>query len=151
MVWDSISAAGGRAALQRCSTQNVLTVRFNPEIRERSLDALRWGLVPIWAKDPSIGNKLINARAETLADKPSFRDAFAKRRCLIPASAFYEWKKPDAPSNLMPSAWPMAACSPSLGCGSAEGDILRSCTIITTEANDTLRPIHNRMPRDPGA
>jgi putative SOS response-associated peptidase YedK len=71
-------------------TQNVLAVRFNPETRERSLDALRWGLVPIWAKDPSIGNKLINARAETLADKPSFRDAFAKRRCLIPASAFYD-------------------------------------------------------------
>jgi putative SOS response-associated peptidase YedK len=81
-------------------TQNVLAVRFNPETRERSLDALRWGLVPIWAKDPSIGNKLINARAETVADKPSFRDAFAKRRCLIPASAFYEWKNPDAPKGV---------------------------------------------------
>jgi putative SOS response-associated peptidase YedK len=134
-------------------TQNVLAVRFNPETRERSLDALRWGLVPIWAKDPSIGNKLINARAETLADKPSFRDAFVKRRCLIPASAFYEWKKPDAPKGTkQPYAIGMANGGLFAFAGlwerwkTPEGDILRSCTIITTEANDTLRPIHDRMP-----
>jgi putative SOS response-associated peptidase YedK len=134
-------------------TQDVLAVRFNPETRERSLDTLRWGLVPIWTKDPSIGHKLFNARAETVADKASFRDAFAKRRCLIPASAFYEWKKPAAPKGAkQPYAIGMANAGLFAFAGLWErwknpaGDILRSCTIITTEANDTLRPIHDRMP-----
>jgi putative SOS response-associated peptidase YedK len=74
-------------------TQGVLTVRFNPETRERSLDILRWGLVPHWAKDLSFGSRCINARAETIASTPAFRDAFKSRRCIIPASGFYEWKK----------------------------------------------------------
>ena len=77
-------------------TQDILAVRFNPETKERTLDALRWGLVPYWAKDIKIGYSLINAKAETVAEKPAFREAFASRRCLIPADAFYEWKKLDA-------------------------------------------------------
>jgi putative SOS response-associated peptidase YedK len=74
-------------------TQPALALRFNPNTRARSLDALRWGLVPHWAKDLSVGAKMINARAEGIADKPSFGMAFAKRRCLIPAGGFYEWQK----------------------------------------------------------
>jgi putative SOS response-associated peptidase YedK len=77
-------------------TQDILAVRFNPETKERILDALRWGLVPYWAKDIKIGYSLINAKAETVAEKPAFREAFKSRRCLIAADGFYEWKKLDA-------------------------------------------------------
>src|SRR6266478_8273337 len=77
-------------------TQDILFVRFNPETKERTLDALRWGLVPFWAKDIKIGYSLINAKAETVAEKPAFREAFKSRRCLIAADGFYEWKKLDA-------------------------------------------------------
>ena len=75
-------------------TQDILVVRFNPEIRERSLDVLHWGLIPIWAKDRKIEYSTINARCETVDTKPVFRDAFAKRRCIIPVDGFYEWKGP---------------------------------------------------------
>jgi putative SOS response-associated peptidase YedK len=71
----------------------VLAIRFNPETKQRSLDALRWGLIPYWAKDPKIMNKTINARVETVDTAPSYRQAFKKRRRLIPADGFYEWKK----------------------------------------------------------
>jgi putative SOS response-associated peptidase YedK len=74
-------------------SQKVLTIRFNPEIQQRSLDALQWGLIPYWAKDPKISYRTINARAETVDKAPSFRQAFRKRRCLIPADGFYEWRK----------------------------------------------------------
>src|SRR5258708_39493758 len=74
-------------------TDSVLTVRFNPKTKERTLDALRWGLVPHWAKDLKIGSRMINARVETVATMPAFRDAFKARRCIIPASGFYEWKR----------------------------------------------------------
>ena len=74
-------------------SQNVLVIRFNPKKAQRSLDALRWGLVPYWAKDPKIGYRTINARMESVDTAPSFREAFKKRRCLIPADGFYERKK----------------------------------------------------------
>ncbi|HJY92938.1 MAG TPA: SOS response-associated peptidase [Candidatus Acidoferrum sp.] len=74
-------------------SQKVLTIRFNPETQQRSLDALQWGLIPYWAKDPKIAYKTINARVETVDTAPSYRQAFRKRRCLIPADGFYEWKK----------------------------------------------------------
>jgi putative SOS response-associated peptidase YedK len=77
-------------------SQDVLAVRFDAEAGQRTLDALRWGLVPFWAKDIKIGYSLINAKAETVAEKPAFRDAFTARRCLIAADGFYEWKKLDA-------------------------------------------------------
>src|SRR5690348_12552962 len=76
-------------------TDNLAVVRFNPQSRTRALDLLRWGLVPLWAKDPSFGPKCINARRETVATNNIFRDAFERRRCLIPADAFYEWRKPE--------------------------------------------------------
>jgi putative SOS response-associated peptidase YedK len=74
-------------------SQQVLTIRFNPETQQRSLDALQWGLIPSWANDPKIGYKTVNARVETIDTAPSFREAFKKRRCLIPADGFYEWQK----------------------------------------------------------
>ena len=74
-------------------TQNVLAIRFNPETKQRTLDALRWGLIPNWAKDPKIANRTINARVETVDTAPSYRQAFKKRRCLLPVDTFFEWKK----------------------------------------------------------
>ena len=74
-------------------TQDLAVVRFNPQSRQRSLDLLRWGLVPLWAKDPSSGPRCINARSETVATNAIFREAFERRRCLVPADAFYEWQK----------------------------------------------------------
>ena len=133
-------------------TQDVLAVRFNPESRASALDKLRWGLIPIWATDKSIGAKLINARGETLAEKPSFRDAFNKRRCLIPADAFYEWRK--TASGKQAYAVALAARAPMAFAGlwerwkdpAAGGEIVRSCAIVTTAANALLAPIHERMP-----
>jgi hypothetical protein len=93
-------------------TQPVLTVRFNPQTKERSLDPLRWGLVPHWAKDVSFGARCINARAETVATTPAFRDAFKSRRCLIPASDFYERKKTGTtktPYAILPEGDPLFA------------------------------------------
>src|SRR5258708_2658765 len=78
-------------------SQDVLAIRFNPETKQRSLDALRWGLIPYWAKDPKIAYRTINARAESVDTAPSYRQAFKKRRCLIPADGFYEWRKTAKP------------------------------------------------------
>jgi len=111
----------------------------------------QWGLVPSWAKDPAIGVKMINARAETVAEKPAFRAAFRRRRCLIPASGFYEWQKP-ARGPKQPF-WIAAADGGLLTFAglwetwlSPDGGELQTCTIITTAANDSLAPIHHRMP-----
>ncbi|MEP7181272.1 MAG: SOS response-associated peptidase [Betaproteobacteria bacterium] len=120
----------------------------------RELVRMRWGLVPRWAKDPSIGAKMINARGETIAEKPSFRTAYRKHRCLLPADGFYEWVQVGGGSH--PTKQPMHIGmkdgSPFGFAGlaerwlSAEGEVLDSCTIVTTEANELLRPIHDRMP-----
>jgi putative SOS response-associated peptidase YedK len=135
-------------------TDPVLAVRVHPRTGERSLDALRWGLVPHWAKDLSGGAKLINARAETLATTPSFREAFERRRCLIPASGFYEWRKDEktrTPFAIVPADAPLFAFAglwenwrdSSQG---ADAPWVRSCTIVTGEPNALLQPIHQRMP-----
>lgn len=116
----------------------------------RQLKSLRWGLIPRWAKDPRIGYKLINARSETAATKPSFREALAKRRCLIPADGFYEWQK--TPTGKQPFYFQMTDRSVFAFAGlwerwrSPTGDVITSCTILTTSANILLRPIHERMP-----
>ncbi|HYA14436.1 MAG TPA: SOS response-associated peptidase [Syntrophales bacterium] len=110
----------------------------------------RWGLIPSWAKDPSIGNKLINARAETLAEKPSFKDAFKRRRCLIIADGFYESLKDR--KKKVPFFFRLKTGKPFGFAGlyetwtSPEGQAVNTCTIITTEPNDLIQPIHNRMP-----
>ncbi len=119
----------------------------------RSLDWMRWGLVPQWAKDPAIGNSLINARAETAHEKPSFRAAFARRRCLIPADGFYEWQK--APMGKGPSTpyfFYAADHKPFAFAGlwelwqASDGSEIQTCTILTTSANSLVAPIHERMP-----
>ncbi len=131
-------------------TQDVIAVRFNPETRERTLDALRWGLIPFWAKDPSIGSRLINARAESLAEKPAFRDAFLERRCLIPADGFYEWKKAGGaktPYAIVPREGPFAFAGLWERWKDPKSqEAVRSCTIVTGEPNRLVAPIHNRMP-----
>ncbi len=111
---------------------------------------MRWGLVPYWAKDLSIGAKLINARADSLAVKPAFRDALAKRRCIIPASGFFEWQGTGAGKTpwyiTSQSGEPLSFAGLWERWKNPEGEWLRSATIITTDTNDTLRPLHNRMP-----
>ena len=135
-------------------TDPVLAVRFNAKTRERTLDALRWGLVPHWAKDLKAGATKINARAETVATLPAFRDAFQARRCLIPASGFYEWKKAGGtrqPYAVVPEGEPLFAFAGlwenwrdrTAGEGA---EWIRTCAIITGEPNELVAPIHNRMP-----
>ena len=118
----------------------------------RRVEFMRWGLVPSWAKDISIGSKLINARAETVTEKPSFRSAFVHRRCLILADGFYEWQKTGTKSPSVPYYFRLEDGGPFAFAGlwefwqSPEGDELKTCTIITTEANDRVAPVHDRMP-----
>jgi putative SOS response-associated peptidase YedK len=114
------------------------------------LDAFKWGLIPFWAKTASIGYKMINARADTVAEKPSFRNAFKQRRCLIPADGFYEWKvigKEKQPYRILLKdqlIFSMAGLWETWT--SPEGEEVKSCTIITTEPNELMVDIHNRMP-----
>ena len=131
-------------------SQEILTIVRQKE--ENWLDKFHWGLVPFWAKDISIGNKMINARAESVAEKPSFRNAFKKRRCLIPADGFYEWKGPKGDKQPMfitlPDKTPFAFAGlwETWNDKDAPDSIYKSCTIITTQASDSMRPIHHRMP-----
>ncbi len=115
---------------------------------QRRIGPLRWGLVPSWASDEKIGNKMINARAETLSEKPAFRQSFARRRCIIPADGYYDWKKdskqPFRITRNDQSIFSLAALYDSWI--SADGNKLYTCTIITVESNDLLLPIHDRMP-----
>lgn len=115
----------------------------------RVLADMQWGLVPAWSRDKTIGARLINARAETLAEKPAFRNALCKSRCLIPADGFYEWRK--AGSRKIPMYIRLIGGRPFVFAGlhefwRGEGEELVSCTIITTQANEKVRPIHERMP-----
>ena len=120
----------------------------------RRLDFMQWGLVPSWARDISIGNKLINARAETINEKPSFRTAFQRRRCLILADGFYEWSKANKSKGITaePYLFQLKGGAPFAFAGlwenweSSEGDVLKSCTIITTRANGLVAQVHERMP-----
>jgi putative SOS response-associated peptidase YedK len=130
-------------------TQPVLAI---PNDGHNKADFFVWGLIPTWAKDPSIGNRLINARGETLAEKPSFRGSYKYKRCLIIADGFYEWKQQPGTKTKIPHFIHMQDRQPFAFAGlwdewnSPDGSQLRSCTIITTEPNDFMAPIHNRMP-----
>ena len=128
-------------------TQAVLTVTNRDA---RHAEYMRWGLIPSWAKDASIGNRMINARGETVAQKPSFRNALQRRRCLVLADGFYEWQKVGKGKQpmriVLKSREPFAFAGLWETWRNPEGETIRSCTIITTEANDLLRPIHERMP-----
>lgn len=119
---------------------------------ENRLDYFVWGLIPSWAKDPTIGNRMINARAETLAERPAFRNSFRRKRCLILADGFYEWKQTNGASRKQPMYIYLKDRRPFAFAGlwdtwfAPDGSEVRSCTIITTQPNELLQSIHNRMP-----
>jgi len=133
-----------------CAPSQMLPVVSNDAPDKFSL--FRWGLIPFWAKDKSIGNKLINARAETIAKKPSFRTSFKRRRCLIPADAFYEWRKEPGTKNKIPyrifltdqPLFSMAGIWDQWK--NPEGETIRSFSIITSSPNELMKEIHQRMP-----
>ena len=128
-------------------SQDIAAVRMLGE--RRRLDMLRWGLVPAWAKDVKIGYRMINARAETVADKPAWRTAFRLRRCLIPADGFYEWRRTadgKQPYHIRMKDGGVFGLAGIWERREAADGVLESCSIIVTEANDTIRPVHDRMP-----
>ena len=125
----------------------VLIVRQDGERRGAAM--VKWGLVPRWAKDPSMGARMNNARAETAAAKPSFRDAYRRRRCLIPASGFYEWKPEHGlkqPYYFHPAAGGLFAFAGLWERWEGPGGPLETCAVLTTEANAVMAPVHDRMP-----
>lgn len=130
-------------------SQNSPTVIVNKDNRE--LKMMRWGLVPFWAKEISIGYKMINAKAETVHEKPSYRKPFKERRCLVLADGFYEWKRPDKKTKI-PFLFVLKTRGPFAFAGlwdlwkNPNGEELLTFTIITTSANELMAPIHDRMP-----
>jgi len=132
-------------------TQMVAIVRITPDTAVRQWQMVRWGLIPSWAKDALIGNRMINARAESVADKPSFRTAFRRRRCLIPADGYFEWQKTGSAKQpyyiRLDDERPFAMAGLwERWLNPATNEPLQSCTIITTQANPLTQPIHDRMP-----
>src|SRR6266403_2618591 len=125
-------------------------VRYDAKDRQRSLDVMRWGLIPYWAKDIKIGFSTINARAEEVDTKPAFREAFQRRRCLVPLDSFYEWQK--TATGKQPYAIALKDRRPMGVAGlwetwrSPAGERIRSFTIITTTPNELCAELHNRMP-----
>jgi putative SOS response-associated peptidase YedK len=127
--------------------------RAEDDRRRRYLSELRWGLIPSWAKDPKVGDRMINARSESLADKPAYERAFRRHRCLVPAEGFYEWQRRGSGKQPMfihrRDGEPMALAGLWAAWrdgNDSEADWLRSCVIVTTNANDTVAPMHDRMP-----
>lgn len=135
------------AARYNCApTQNLAVITAE---QPRRLSFFRWGLIPFWAKDEKIGNKMINARAESIEEKPSYKNAFRQRRCLVPADGFYEWKNENGkkPYRItMKNQMPFAMAGIWESWKSKDGKSIYSFSIITTEANELMKPIHDRMP-----
>ena len=131
-------------------TQEVAAVRVEKPAAERALVHLKWGLVPRWAEDPSIGNRMINARSETVAEKPAFRWAFKKQRCLVLADGYYEWKKL-ADGTKQPYYFRLEGGKP-FGFAALwerwgkEGEEVQSCALLTTSPNELAATVHDRMP-----
>jgi putative SOS response-associated peptidase YedK len=131
-------------------TQPVPVVHQNLDNHRRELTLMHWGLIPSWSRDPNIGARLINARSETVAEKPSFRNAFRRRRCLLPATGFYEWQQ------LTKGKQPFNCCREDGGLFALaglwetwqgpNGEEIESCTILTKAADELMQPIHDRMP-----
>ena len=123
-----------------------------PNDGKNQLDFFVWGLIPSWAKDPTIGNQMINARSETISEKPSFRTAFRRRRCLIPASGFFEWKQEPGRKSKTPMYIRLKSGKPFALAGlwerweAPDGSTVFSCAIVTTQPNELMQVIHNRMP-----
>ncbi|MFO7663194.1 MAG: SOS response-associated peptidase [Chloroflexota bacterium] len=130
-------------------TQPVAAVRLSHR-GDRELTHFQWGLIPSWAKDASLGSKMINARSETVAEKPAFRAAFKRRRCLIPATGFYEWQQVNGrkqPMNIQNAGGGLLSLAGLWELWQPpDGSMLETCTILTTAPNELLEPIHNRMP-----
>ncbi len=130
-------------------TQPVLAIPNNDKFKA---DFFVWGLIPMWAKDPSIGSRLINARGETVAEKPSFRGSLKYKRCIVLADGFYEWKAQPGRKSKTPFFIHMKDRKPFAFAGlwdiwnSPDGSTIKSCTLITTEPNDLMKMIHDRMP-----
>jgi putative SOS response-associated peptidase YedK len=132
-------------------TQEVAIIRQDSKEPKRRFALMRWGLIPYWAKDPSIANRAINAMSETAAEKPAFREAMKLRRCIVPADGFYEWKRTGPKSK---QAYNIGLKDDGLFAFAGlwerwknpEGMVINTCTILTTEANAALVDIHNRMP-----
>lgn len=131
-------------------SQDIAAVR-NGEDGDREFALLRWGLIPFWAKDPSIGNRMINARAETVAEKPAYRAAYRRRRCIVLADGFYEWRREGSAKT--PYLIGLASGEPFGLAGLWEnwtdketGEHVQSATLITTSANEFMEPLHHRMP-----
>jgi putative SOS response-associated peptidase YedK len=151
-----------QASFPWVSVPTQITPRFNiaptqpvaviPNDGKQALDFFVWGLIPFWAKDPKIGNRMINARSETLAEKPSFRHAYRRRRCLILADGFFEWQKTPGSRKKTPYYIQLESREPFGFAGlwetwnAPDGSVVKSTTIITTEPNDLVARVHNRMP-----
>ncbi len=137
---------------QRYNIAPSQPVAVIPNTGDNTLSMYKWGLIPSWSTDPAIGDRMINARAESLAEKPFFRNAYRRRRCLILADGFYEWKQNPGMKSKQPVYIRLKTEHPFAFAGlwevwnSPDGSEVRSCTIITTQPNSLLEPIHNRMP-----
>jgi putative SOS response-associated peptidase YedK len=131
-------------------TQEAAVVRVVAPGEPRRLDLLRWGLIPYWAEDASIGNRMINARSESVAEKPAYRRSFRRQRCLIPTDGFYEWQKAGKlkqPFHIRrKDRHPFAFAGLWERWRDPDKKLIDSFTILTTDANELIRPLHNRMP-----
>ena len=150
-LWEALEIRAMRPGLlPRFNIAPTQPVAVVLQEQDRVLDFFKWGLIPFWAKDPKIGHRMINARAETINEKPAFRAALKRRRCLIPASGYYEWQK--TPNGKIPHYLHRSNDRIITLAGlweewiSHEEEIVRTCTIITTEANDFTSSVHHRMP-----
>ncbi len=154
IVAETFDIAEGRADLPPryniAPEQTVWAVIRETGSHRNRLVPFRWGLVPSWSKDPSMGTRMINARAESVAEKPSFKSAFRKRRCLVVADGFYEWRRTGRAKTpfyiRLTSGKPFGLAGLYEIWTSPAGEALRTCTIITTRANELLAPVHDRMP-----
>lgn len=158
-LFDAVSATDELPVSHNVApTNDVYGVVALPD-GHREVQAFHWGLVPSWAKDVKVGSRMINARAETLAEKPSFRGLFARRRLIVPMDGFYEWRVDRQSTSVKPAKTPMYVHGTDGSVLAAAGlwstwrdpsggsqEYLHSCTIITVAANDTMRPVHDRMP-----
>ena len=149
-LFDWSEAGDLRPSYNVAPTQRVPAFRLSPDDESPEIAYLRWGLIPFFAKDASIGARMINARSETVAVKPSFRAAFKRRRCLVPADGFIEWKrvgKEKQPYHItLKNSQYFAMAGLWEKWRTPEGEELQSCTILTTDANEKVGEIHDRMP-----
>lgn len=139
---------GYRSSYNIAPSENVIAIIYDEKRNEKRAGPLKWGLVPSWARDPKIGNNMINARSETAHEKPSFKHLMAHKRCLIIADSFYEWKTDETrqPQRIKLKDRSLFAFAGLWDKWQMDGKVLFTCTMLTTDANDFMRSIHHRMP-----